>query len=200
MKSPLVAAVIVALTMASCQSVVDDQTADRPADTVPPPGVVLTTSGPPEEYEPVVIPGPLTEDGVTMLVSDYLPAHIVETPFGGDAFCAYDQYGWEQNGPTATAWMWVLCLEYSTDAGDNVVPSGDLWIGSGDSVPLVVSLTETDAGWTVTEHQMPLDGSGYADSIRDLFPAEYAEIALNQQARRDLSAEVEHAARSQLAS
>lgn len=197
-KSPIVvAAIVIAITTAACQSDVIDRAPARPADTTPPPGLAIAAR-PPAGYEPLVIAGPLTDDGVTLLISNYLPAHLAETPFGGEAFCSHDQYGWEQTGTTATVWMWAFCAEYSTVSGDNMVPSGDLWIGSAGGGPVVASLSKGDEGWQVSTYRMLM--SLNTELVRELFPAEYAELVLRHEPRRSLSQEAEHAARSQLAS
>lgn len=191
-RSQLLASVVVSLLVAGCNPGDEMAPPHAPDDTTPPAGVVESTAPPRDRAEPLISPGPLNEDAVGGLLSVYLPQHILEPNFGGEPFCAYDLYGWEQIGTAATAWIWAYCMEYA-------VSGGELTSGSGISAPIAVRMAESTAGWSITDHVTPGLGSLYADSVRDMFPVEHAERALAPESVAHLAERAEHAARSQLA-
>jgi hypothetical protein len=166
---------------------------EEPDDTTPPDWVVETTDEPPDLAAPATVPEPLTEDGVSFLLTSYLPDHLLAAEFGGEIFCAYEMYGWEQDTDTAAAWLWAQCEEYYLDAGE-------LQTGSGVSTPVTIHMSKLPAGWLVSFAEEAGLGSLNTDSVREMFPPEFANRALSHDSSRDLSAEIEHAARSRLAS
>ena len=191
--SPLLAGLLALLALGACTGGEPSQ-GDQPSDTDPPPELAIETTVPPMiTDEPLTVPGPLTEDAVGGLITTYLPGHILQAEFGGEVFCAYEMYGWEQTSSDATAWLWVHCEEY-------YLTDGELRTGSGLSSPISVHAAESDSGWTMVGHDEPELGDLYLDSVREMFPPTYADRALEGRPSRDLSADAEHAARSKLAS
>lgn len=159
-----------------------------PDDITPPEGVIETTAPPRDLVDPVTVPGPLNEDGIGFLIHSYLPDHIGEAGSGGDVFCAYEMYGWEQQADTIAAWLWVYCEEFFQEAEE----------GTAFSTPVTIHLAELPAGWVVSFAEQAGLGSNYADSVREMFPPEFAKRALEDGPTLDLGALVEDAARNTL--
>ena len=139
-------------------------------------------------------PDPLTQDGVLSLITDYLPDHFLSPGLGGEMFCAHDTLGWEQSGDVAVGWVWAYCAEYS-------VREGELALGTAGVGPVAIHMARMREGWVVISLEHPELGGLYAESVREMFPPEYADRALSDNVTdRDLAAEIEHAARSRLRS
>ena len=163
----------------------------EPDDTTPPPEFAIESTQPPLSPDTLVtVPAPLTEDGVGYLISMYLPDNIIEPELGGEVFCGYEMYGWEQTDDVAVAWLWTYCGEY-------YMAQSDLALGTAGSAPVAIHLAETSSGWMVSFAEQ----AEVLSSVLEMFPPEHAERALSSnKTTRNLPAEVEHAARSQLAS
>ncbi|MDX2345173.1 MAG: hypothetical protein QNL12_16365 [Acidimicrobiia bacterium] len=189
-RHPLSAILVTLLLMSGCAGS-DDTRIYLPDDITPPAGVIETTAPPRDAIDPAVAPGPLTEDGLGYLIHSYLPNHILAPERNGEVFCAYELYGWELKTDTATAWLWTLCEEH-------FVTFGDLSEVSAVSTPVTIHLSELPAGWIVSFAEQPGMGDLYEDSVRQMFPPEFADLALNGRRSRDLSAEVKEAARNHL--
>ncbi len=179
-------ACIILLLPAACTG--SDPISYQPDDTTPPEWLVESTAPPRDMADPVTLPGPLDEDAVGFLIHSYLPDNIGEAGSGGDVFCAYEMYGWQQQTDTAEAWLWAYWQEFNMEAPE----------GTGISTPLTVHFAELPAGWVVSFADEPRLAGQYADSVREMFPAEFAKRALEDGPSLDLVAIVEHAARSQL--
>ncbi len=190
-RHPLSAILVTLLLMSGCAAS-DDTRIYLPEDITPPEGVVESTAAPRDPSDPAVAPGPLTEDALGYLIHSYLPDHILKAGLGGKVFCAYELYGWELKTDTATAWLWTICEEH-------FVTEGDLDEVSAVSNPVTIHLSKLPAGWIVSFAEQPEEASFYEDSIRRMFPPEFADRALDGGGlSRDLSAEIKEAARNHL--
>ena len=166
----------------------------EPDDLTPPEYVVESTQAPISPGALITVPDPLDEEGVRHLVSTYLPGWAGEPALGGEVFCALELYGWHQLADVAEAWIWADCREYYLDLGALVM-------GSAGATPMTVHLAKTSNGWLVSFVDQAEMGGLYATSVREMFPPEHADKALSDKPTdRDLGDEIEHAARSQLAS
>ena len=85
----------------------------------------------------------------------------MQPSFGGKIFSAHYVFKSEDG----KIYIWAFLQEYYKK-------SGKTELGSGWSVPMVLS-TETHAGvMSIAGHETPHDGSQYGDDIRRLFPKE----------------------------
>lgn len=103
------------------------------------------------------------------------PAGRAALAIGGPGerpFCGVDVLGGSMDGRYTYAW--VLCSTFE--------PAGDRYVErSGVSAPVRLDATTRTA-------TLPQDGSGYAASIRAMFPPDLAERALDQDVRVDRTA------------
>ena len=53
------------------------------------------------------------------------------------------------------------------------VKNGVLMQGTGVSMPVALISVHSRSGDKIMEHQKPVDGEGYGDSIRKIFPKKY---------------------------
>lgn len=186
-RRPLVAIAAMLLPLLGGCGGTDDTPLYPPDDITPPEGVVESTAPPRGPVDLVTAPGPLNEDGIEFLIHSYLPDHIGEAGSGGEVFCAHETYGWQQRTDTVTVWLMAYCKEFFQEAEE----------GTAFGTPVTIHLAELPAGWVVSfaEEAAGL-GSAYEDSVREIFPPEVAKRALENGTSRDLSAEVEQAARN----
>lgn len=171
------------LTLAACDGA---STVTYPPDDITPPEGVIETTAPLGMTEPLVVAGPLNEDAITFLIHSYLPDNLIGPGSGGQMYCAHEMYGWERAIDTAVAWLWAYCEEFGFEAEE----------GSATSTPVAVHMAELPEGWVVSFMEEPQMGSLYADSVREMFPPELADRALQIGSSRNLAAEVEDAARN----
>jgi hypothetical protein len=187
-----VAIMVIALVIAACSEGMPYVA--EPAATEPPWGPVESTQPPPSVDALVTVPDPLTEDGVGYLITKYLPGWMGEPALGGEVFCGYELYGWEQNADVAEAWLWADCREYYVDLGALVV-------GTAGTAPMTIHFVESSSGWMISFVDHAEDGGMLSISVREMFPPDYADRALSSNpTNRNLGAELEHAARSKLVS
>ena len=81
-------------------------------------------------------------------------------------FCSYELFGTESKDSEKYIYLWALCMEY-------YVKGGVLMQGTGFSMPLALTSMHSLTGDKIIEHQKPVDGEGYGDSIRKIFPKKY---------------------------
>ena len=117
-----------------------------------------------------IIPTPYVETTITpaenplsLSLDDYLAGNVGVAGFGGVVFCAYDLMGMDFQADQVSLYLWVLCQEY-------YVTDKNLDKGTGLSLPVAVYLEKGGDGYTITGHEVPLDGSEYGPSIQRLFP------------------------------
>ena len=96
----------------------------------------------------------------------YLEKNIESPGFGGRMFCAYEIFGTEKKGDRDYSYLWTLCMEYYAK-GNSLIK------GTGVSMPVVLISLRSSRGSDIVEHEKPVDGEGYAESIRRIFPAKY---------------------------
>lgn len=99
-------------------------------------------------------------------IRDYLQKHIESPNFGGRTFCSYELFGSEKKRSRQYIYMWALCMEY-------YVKDGILMQGAGSSMPLALIAVHSRIGEKIINHQKPVDGEGYGESIRKIFPKKY---------------------------
>ena len=113
-------------------------------------------------------------------IIDYLTDGIVEPTRGGEIFADYYEMG---RGPNEL-YIWAHISEFYRE-------DGELKAGSGVSHPMTLTLSNSDG--SPTEHLIPRDGSYYAESLREIFPTQLHNEALNFQTvhRRTLDSLIE---------
>lgn len=140
------------------------------------PSEETTTATPQDEQSTItenpIAPLPVSEALINEQLENYLP-QILETNYGGKVFCSHHLYGYDEEKSTGLVktYVWAYCEEYYLD-------NGQLKMGSGVSEPVLVTLELENGALMVKSHQPPRDGELYAPSIREMFPANYAEEAI----------------------
>ncbi len=97
---------------------------------------------------------------------EHLEENLASPGFSGEMFCAYEVFGGEPRGDTAVVYLWAECIEY-------YVEDGELKMGTGISLPLVLSVLPEDTGYSFVACAVPENGEQYAESVRRIFPKEY---------------------------
>ena len=108
----------------------------------------------------------LNQSPLTDNIQRYLEASIELTNSGGKMFCAYDIFGTETKKTAKYIYLWTACVEY-------YVKSGLLRQGAAVSLPVALTVEETSHGDMIKGHKKPVDGEGYGNSIRKIFPPRY---------------------------
>jgi hypothetical protein len=96
----------------------------------------------------------------------YLQSNVLQPNLGGKMFCAYSLFGSEVKDNKTYIYLWALCAEYRLE-------NGKLTEGTGRAGPLVLIATSSQQSNTITEHLEPENGTGYAPSIKKMFPTQY---------------------------
>ncbi len=132
----------------------------------------LVTPSAEQVTESPIAPLPVSEALINEQLENYLP-QVLETNYNGQVFCAYHLYGYDEEKATnmVKAYVWAYCEEYYLE-------NGKLKMGSGVSEPVLVTLELENGALMVKNHQPPRDGELYAPSIREMFPANYADEAI----------------------
>ena len=99
-------------------------------------------------------------------IQNYIENHIEFPGFGGKMFCAYKLFGIETTGNNNHIYLWTLCMEY-------YVKDSVLLKGTGVSMPVALISVRSPQGSKILEHKKPVDGEGYSESIRQIFPKQY---------------------------
>lgn len=99
-------------------------------------------------------------------IQKYLENYIESPSFGGKMFCAYKMFGTETKNNKDYVYLWTLCMEY-------FVKDRALMKGTGVSMPIALISVRLHQGNKIVGHQKPVDGEGYAESIRKIFPKKY---------------------------
>jgi len=108
----------------------------------------------------------LSRESLEENIQDYLQNHIESPSYEGKMFCSYELFGTESKGSRKYIYLWALCMEY-------YVKNGVLMQGTGVSMPVALISVHSRSGDKIKEHQKPVDGEGYGDSIRKIFPKKY---------------------------
>jgi hypothetical protein len=96
----------------------------------------------------------------------YLRSNVLQPNLGGKMFCAYSLFGSEVKNNKTYMYFWALWEEYRSE-------NRKLVAGTGMDGPITLIATRSQRGYTITEHQLPENGTGYAPSIKKMFPLEY---------------------------
>lgn len=96
------------------------------------------------------------DDGV---IQSYLDQKVLSPLFGGKVFSAHKVLGTAEG----KVYVWALLQEYYKK--DN-----KLEMGTGWSVPLVLTVQNGTNGMVVSEHKYPGDGSLFTTDVKSLFP------------------------------
>lgn len=114
------------------------------------------------------------ENKITHEIEEVISQYIVEevayvgySRLNGKVFEAYEIFGSEIKNDSLYIYMWVFYSEY-------YVASNRLKLSYGASLPMALALKNDEEGKPyVVEHKFPIDGEGYPDSIREIFPRKY---------------------------
>jgi hypothetical protein len=106
-------------------------------------------------------------------IRNYLQNYIESPGFGGTIFCAYELFGNETKSNKDYVYLWAVCMEY-------YVKDGTLLKGAGVSMPLALISVRSHLGNRIVGHQTPVDGEGYAESIRRIFPRKYHKVIFTE--------------------
>jgi len=108
----------------------------------------------------------LNQPSQTDSIQRYLETSIESTNSGGKMFCAYELFGTETKKTKKYIYLWTACMEY-------YVKGGVLRQGAAVSLPVALTAKETSHGDMIKGHKKPVDGEGYGNSIRKIFPPKY---------------------------
>ena len=86
-------------------------------------------------------------------------------------FEAHKTYGIKEENGVINVYIYSLFEGYS-------FVGGKFKAQSGGSYPVYMVLKRDKDKYTVVQYNEPQDGTGYANSIRSMFPSEYAEKAI----------------------
>lgn len=98
-------------------------------------------------------------------VIDYLEDSTLETNYGGEVFADYYRFGQEEN----MLFIWAYVSEYYNQ-------DGEVELGSARSGPMMINIREDGV---IADHWTPRDGEEYSESIKQKFPQEYQQEALD---------------------
>lgn len=120
----------------------------------------------------------LSQPSLEWEIKNYLESHIEIPSFGGKMFCAYQFFGIDKNGVKDNIYLWTLCMEY-------YIKNNSLLKGTGVSLPVVL----ISQGNKILEHKKPVDGQGYGESIRLIFPKKYHKTVFAEAKEFNIRAE-----------
>lgn len=99
-------------------------------------------------------------------------------------FEVHKVYGTSEKDGVITVYMWSLMEGYNKATGTDVE--------TGQSVPVVIRLSEKDENYSVVEYTESEDGSEYSSSLEEMFPKKYLKYALRDTSNvRDLQKEMD---------
>jgi len=115
----------------------------------------------------------ITDKEVQKYVFYTLPEKVLRPGYGGKVFCSNKLFGYEKDikENSVTAYVYAYCEEYYLR---NDKPT----LGSGVSCPVRLVFTSEKNGLVLNYLSILKDGDQYANSIRDVFPKEYQEEAI----------------------
>ncbi|WNF38379.1 hypothetical protein RJD24_08145 [Bacillaceae bacterium IKA-2] len=119
------------------------------------------------------------------VVENYLTEEVMNSNFGGEIFVAYEIL--ETNKNKGEIYLWALIEKYYKK-GKNTE------MGSGMSVPIVLSVSEHNDSLEILSHSLPRDGSYYSEDIKELFPKKIQDKILGYSSNHigDLIEELEN--------
>jgi hypothetical protein len=111
---------------------------------------------------------------IDLLIKKFITSQLVTDIYPqSKVFCSYHTYGTEKEAVHnyTYAYVWAYCEEF-------YLQNGKLAMGQGISYPIRITFEEIDGELTAQGYDEPISGDGYAQSIRDIFPAKYAAQAI----------------------
>ena len=81
-------------------------------------------------------------------------------------FCSYEVFGTEKRGNRDYIYLWALCVGY-------YAKGNYLMKGAGTSMPVALISHRSPRGGDIVEHEKPVKGEGYAESLMRIFPERY---------------------------
>jgi hypothetical protein len=133
-----------------------------------------------------------SESKVTEKMNKEISKYIIN--FHKDTYIETDKqiekhkvYGIDQIGDSYKIYMYSLYEGYNLDTKDQVQ--------SGHSFPVFIELKKDGNSYTVTEYKEPESGENYSSSIKEIFPAKYEKMALddtspNKELKKDINKEI----------
>jgi hypothetical protein len=96
-------------------------------------------------------------------------------------------YGIDQVGDSYKIYMYSLYEGYNFNTKDQVQ--------SGHSFPVYIELKEDGNSYTVSEYKEPESGENYSSSVKEMFPAKYEKMALDdtsptKELKKDIDREI----------
>ncbi|WP_108669997.1 hypothetical protein [Peribacillus acanthi] len=99
-------------------------------------------------------------------ISNYIVEHYKDSYSGTDRqFEVHRVYGTEESNGNITVYMWSYYSGFNVESGT----AGQ----GGHSLPARVMLKKDGAQYKVVKYKEPMDGSGWSDSVKEMFPDRY---------------------------
>ncbi len=89
-------------------------------------------------------------------------------------FCSHYLYGWKRIENSVEAYIWAYCEEH-------FVKNGKVEMGEGISEPVKIVFDLKDGKLKFSSYMEPKEGSNYVPSIKEMFPENFAKLAINNQ-------------------
>lgn len=106
------------------------------------------------------------------IIEKYLSNNLLKPEFGGKVFCVFHNYSLEKSEIDNNYYLWIYCEEYYKK-------DSKVLMGSGVSMPVKLETKKVNGSLEILNHQQPQDGEGYAKSIREMFPNDFEDQAIN---------------------
>jgi hypothetical protein len=103
--------------------------------------------------------------GMDCGIVKYLEQSLTQPVMGGKVFCAYEKIGASERGG-------ITYIDYSCE--EFYVSGGKIYRGSGQAGPGKIIVADNGT----MSHWIPRDGDYYARDIREFFPIEYRQAAM----------------------
>ncbi|MBU9714910.1 hypothetical protein [Evansella tamaricis] len=117
-------------------------------------------------------------DEMNELISKYIVEYYEDKFFPTEKqFEAHHVYGAAVIDDTVEVYMKSLYLGFNRATGEEAQ--------SGRSGPLLIKLKEDNGSYTFDGLREPMDGSYYLESIKEMFPREYADQAIHDEGEQD---------------
>lgn len=106
------------------------------------------------------------------VISEYIIGQKNSSQHTDVQFEVHKVYGALQEGDTTAIFMWSYYNSFNKATGKEEV--------TGASLPVKIVLQNIDGNYEVTHYEEALDGSMYVESIKNMFPEQYVDEALQQ--------------------
>jgi len=108
-------------------------------------------------------------------IEKYLDTKVMDRAYNGVVFSAHKVLMQKDN----TLYIWAYMQEYYKRDGKTM-------LGSGWSVPLILTIEPGAFGIVVKSHKYPSDGELYSKEVKELFPVEIQQQIFDFPATQDL--------------